>query len=359
MHLGFSLTPFGHHPAAWRGEATINAFRFDALLAQVAIAERSGLDFVLLADHLGAQPSDRLSPIAAPYEPTTLASALASRARRIGFLVAASTRQHEPYNLARRFASMDQVSGGRTGWAILGEPHENGRDQEYAALVSALWDSWEDDAFIYDKRNGRFFEPDKMHVLNHQGENFTVRGPLNVNRSPQGKPVLAHVLMAGTVPLAARHAEVIILQAADPAEAKTVISGLVRRLEQQGRQRADVRILANVIPYVAETHEQAQALHDRLQAAALKEEDASSMRGCTLIGTAAAIAGDLQGWRDAAPIDGFNILPPTIPAFETFLRDVIPALQRHAVLPGHRATLRQRLGLKRPAYPAGSLERAS
>jgi alkanesulfonate monooxygenase SsuD/methylene tetrahydromethanopterin reductase-like flavin-dependent oxidoreductase (luciferase family) len=359
MYLGFSLTPFGHHPAAWREAAAPQHLGFDALQSQVAKAEEAGFDFVLLSDRLGARPLDDLSPIAAPFEPTTLVAALATKARRIGFLAAAATSQHEPYNLARRFASLDQISGGRTGWVALPASGEFERDQEYLGLVNALWDSWEDDAFIYDKAEGRFFEPDKMHVLNHRGEHFTVRGPLNVNRSPQGKPVIAQLLSGESKALAARHAEIVLLQDPTPESANETAADFVRRLEAAGRRRQDVRILANVVPIVAETSEAAQAATNALR---FGEADRASqpLSAARLVGTPAEIARSLQQWLGLGQIDGFTILPPTIAIGHLFFTQVVPELRRLGLIKAAAGvTLRDRLGLVRPVHPAAPLERAS
>ncbi len=138
-------------------------------------------------------------------------------------IATAATNQHEPYNLARRFASLDTISKGRTGWNLVASSESFERDAEYVEVVSGLWDSWEDDAFVYDKAAGRFFVPEKMHVLNHKGEHFTVRGPLNVNRSPQGKPVITHKLTIPTLDLAAQYAEVILVDTPTLEEATELV----------------------------------------------------------------------------------------------------------------------------------------
>ncbi|EJC83030.1 flavin-dependent oxidoreductase, F420-dependent methylene-tetrahydromethanopterin reductase [Rhizobium leguminosarum bv. trifolii WSM2297] len=357
MYLGFSLTPFGHHPAAWRRAADIENLGFEALLSQVARAEQAGLDFVLLADRLGARPVDDLSPVATAFEPTTLVAALATRVRRIGFVAAAATHQHEPYNLARRFASLESISHGRTGWVAVTSDDE-GRDREYIDLVGALWDSWEDDAFIYDKENGRFFQPDKMHVLNHKGEHFSVRGPLNVNRSPQGKPVLAQILTDESRALAAHAAELVFLQSSSPSLAEEAAADFVKSLDAGKRSRTDTRILANVSPFIAGMRAEALALHDALQADG--DGPTQPLSGANLIGTPIDIADLLQQWFETGHIDGFTILPPTSATGDLFLSEVAPELQRRGLTgkPKGGSTLRHSLGLSRPTHPA-ALERAS
>ena len=202
-----------------------------------------------------------------PFEPTTLVAALATVARQIGLIATAATSQHEPYNLARRFASLDTISKGRAGWNVVISPEATARDQEYLDVVSGLWDSWEDDAFVYDKASGRFFLPEKMHFLDHKGEHFTVRGPLNVNRSPQGKPVVSHVLTA--IPLRSQRGRRNLFSSAAlrSDEARALVADFTQRLESHARKRSDVRILANVIPYHRRDQQaEAQELHDRLDA---------------------------------------------------------------------------------------------
>ncbi|WP_454857397.1 LLM class flavin-dependent oxidoreductase [Rhizobium binxianense] len=359
MHLGFSLTPFGHHPSAWRDAASVGNLSFEALLSQAARAEEAGFDFVLLSDRLGARPVGDLSPVATPFEPTTLVAALATRARRIGFLAAASTSQHEPYNLARRFASLDSISNGRAGWVAVPAPGEFARDLEYLGLVSALWDSWEDDAFIYDKAEGRFFKPGKMHVLNHKGEHFSVRGPLNVNRSPQGKPVVAQFSGGEDRLSAAERAELILLQDTTPETANETATDLAYKLEAAGRRRSDVRILANVVPIVAESAEKARAASEALR---FTEADKQSqpLSASRLVGTPAEIADSLQQWLDLGRIDGFTILPPTIAIGHLFFSEVVPELRRRGLIkPKPGETLRDRLGLPRPPHPAAEMEHAS
>lgn len=316
MHLGFSLTPFGHDPAAWQQAASREALGFTALLDQVLQAELAGFDFVLLVDRMGQRPDDTLSPLAVPFEPTTLVSALSTKARKIGFLAAAATHQHEPYNLARRFASLDTISDGRTGWVIAGG-EDPARDREYVEVVSALWDSWEDDAFIYDKANSRFFAPHKMHVLNHNGEYFSVRGPLNVNRSPQGKPVLG----ADGGSAAASQADVIFVP--DMAAAGAFASTL-----KKGRKRSDLRIFMNVTE---------------------------------ILDTPARMADSLQQQFETGDVDGFLLSPPTTAAFIRFVDTIVPELRRRGLMRTEYAgsTLRDHLDLPRPSHPAAGLERAS
>jgi alkanesulfonate monooxygenase SsuD/methylene tetrahydromethanopterin reductase-like flavin-dependent oxidoreductase (luciferase family) len=349
MHIGISIAPFGHHPAAWR-EKSEDAIHFNALAAQVKKAEEGGLDFAFFADRLGQRPLNDLSPQAVSFEPTTLVAALATVVRRIGLITTAATAQHEPYNLARRFASLDTISKGRAGWNVVVSPGATARNQEYLEVVNGLWDSWEDDAFVYDKASGRFFLPEKMHLLDHKGEYFTVRGPLNVNRSPQGKPVVSHVLTADTAEFAALSAELVFIDPASLDEARALVSDFTQRLLRHGRKRSEVRILANVIPFIGATKSDAQQLHDRLDALS---SDGERPGGLEVIGTPLDIADALQAWSGI--VDGFTVLPPVTPeGVDAFVDHVVPELRKRGLFRNSYkgSTLREHLGMHRPHHPA-------
>src|SRR5690606_25726758 len=180
-------------------------------------AERGKFDMVFLADancvrDARMEALSRSAQYIANFEPITLISALAAVTSRIGLTCTASTSYNEPYHIARKFASLDHISNGRAGWNLVtsgspGEAYNFNRDahyghaeryeraNEFAEIVTALWDSWDDDAFMRDKESGQFFVPDKLHTLNHKGKHFKVRGPLNIPRPPQGHPV---IVQAGT-----------------------------------------------------------------------------------------------------------------------------------------------------------------
>lgn len=351
MHIGISITPFGHHLAGWREGRSRTALHFDHLAAQVKKAQEGGLDFVFFADCLGRRPVDDLSPQAVPFEPTTLVAALATVAGKIGLIATAATSQHEPYNLARRFASLDMISKGRTGWNFVISPEASTRDEEYVDVVNGLWDSWEDDAFVYDKAAARFFVPEKMHVLDHKGAHFTVRGPLNVNRSPQGKPVISHLLTRGTLDIAARSADLIFIDARSLDEARALVSDFTQRLGRHGRTRSDVRVLANVIPYIGTTTAEAQQSLRKLNAMA---PDDSPPAGFEAVGTPGEIADRLHEWSKAGMVDGFTVLPPLVPEnVDAFVDDVIPELRKRGLIRDkyEGTTLREHLGFPKPPHP--------
>ena len=359
MHIGISITPFGHHPAAWRENGSPDTMDFKHLAAQVKKAEDGALDFAFFADRLGRRPIDDLSPQAVPFEPTTLVAALATVARKIGLIATAATSQHEPYNLARRFASLDTISKGRAGWNLVISPETVAREEEYIDVVSGLWDSWEDDAFVYDKASGRFFVPGKMHVLNHAGAHFTVRGPLNVNRSPQGKPLISHLLTRDTLDIAARSAELIFIGARSPDEARALVADITQRLGRHARMRSDVRILANVVPYIAGTAGEAREIRDRLDALPAAGEKPA---GLEIFGSPIGTADQLQDWSEPFGIDGFMILPPLVTeSTHAFIDGVIPELSKRGMFRNAYmgSTLREHLGLRRPPHPASRSAGAS
>jgi N-acetyl-S-(2-succino)cysteine monooxygenase len=354
MHLGVSLSPFGHHPAAWR-EATGPRRLPDIgyYTAQARRAQDGGLDFVFFADAQGRRPRTELSAQSVPFEPTTLVAALATLAKRIGFVATAATHQHEVYNLARRIASLDLISQGRVGWNFLASGPSNAWDAEYVEVVGALWDSWDEDAFVYDKTAGRFFVPQKMHVLDHRGKHFTVRGPLNVNRSPQGRPVITHVLTPHTMTIATRSADMLFLTSRSREESDALLAEVRRLLQIHGRQRSSIRILANIIPWIGATTTQARDTFDKLNAHSLSEP-ADTQQGRDVIGTASEVADALQDSFEAGQIDGFMILPPVAPSgLDAFVDSVVPELQRRGLFRDRYegTTLRDHLALAHPRQP--------
>ena len=345
MILGYSLTPLGHHPDGWQQARDPAKLGFDALLAQAVAAEMAGFDFVFLGDRLGLRPKDELSSVATPFEPTLPASAIAAATHRIGLVAAASTVQHEPYSLARRFASLDLIGQGRTGWLALTGSPEEGRDAEYLDVVNGLWESYDADAFLYNKEAGRFFDPKKMHVLDHKGRYFSVRGPLNVNPSPQGKPVVAALVGGNRDELATRKGELLLLQARTSEDLAVMARDAAEAIEALGRRRQDVRLLANIVPVLAETVEAAAEASRTLQ---FSEADrrAQPLGGTRIMGTPGEFTERLQDIVANIGLDGVTILPPTLRIAERFIADVVPELRRRGLSGGgDGVTLRDRLGL--------------
>ncbi len=291
LRLGAFLYPTGHHIAAWRHpQAQADAgSNFAHYVALAQIAEAAKFDLIFMADGVGTRGTDTeaLSRTAlryvAQFEPITLLSALAAVTKDIGFVATASTSYNEPYHIARKFASLDHISGGRAGWNLVTsssehEAHNFGRDEhyahteryeraeEFADVVRGLWDTWEEDAFPRDKESGIYFDPDKQHLLNHKGKHFKVRGPLNVARSPQGHPVL--VQAGSSEPgkeLAARTAEVVFTAHQTVEDARAFYADVKSRLAKYGRDKDDLKIMPGIFPVVGRTEEEAQAKFHQIQ----------------------------------------------------------------------------------------------
>jgi FMN-dependent oxidoreductase (nitrilotriacetate monooxygenase family) len=291
MALGAFLYPTGHHAAAWRhpdaqADAGIN-FKHYAAVAQAA--EAAKFDLLFLADSAGARGKDwsalaRFSThYVAQFEPTTLLGALAAVTERIGLVATASTTYIEPYHLARKFASIDHISGGRAGWNLVTSGNEDeafnfGYDQhpphderyeraaEFMEVVKGLWDSWEDDAFLRDKESGVFFDLDKVYTLDHKGRYFGVRGPLNIPRPPQGYPVLVQAGSsdAGRA-LAAASAEVVFTAQQTLDSAQEFYRDVKARAVANGRSPEDILILPGIFPVVGRTEAEARERFEELQ----------------------------------------------------------------------------------------------
>lgn len=433
MRLGAFLYPSGHHIAAWRHpDAKADAgIDFQHYVALARAAEAAKFDLIFLADGVGTRGEnvDFLSRTAhsyqAQFEPITLLSALAAVTERIGLVGTASTSFNEPYHVARKFASLDHISGGRAGWNLVTssseyEAHNFNRDhhlahaeryqraEEFADVVAGLWDSWDDDAFLYDKASGRFYEPSRRHVLGHEGAHFSVRGPLNVSRPPQGHPV---VVQAGSSEpgkeLAARSGEVVFTAQQTLDDAVAFYADLKGRLVRYGRQPDDLKIMPGVFPVVGRSESEAREKFEALQAlidpvvglalvSGLTGTDLSgypldgpipelaatngskSRQGLMLdlarrenltirqlyqrvagarghwqvIGTPEQIADALEARFLAHGADGYNVMAPILPGGLTdFIELVLPELRKRGLFRSEYAgtTLREHLGLRRPA----------
>jgi len=430
LKLGAFLHPTGHHVASWRypgayAEANVDFAHYRAL---VASAERAKFDLIFLADSPAMRnwPMARASRVATyvgGFEPITLLSALASVTTNIGLVATATTTYNEPFHVARKFASLDHISGGRAGWNLvtsvnIAEAHNFGREAhtehdarydraaEFARVVRGLWDSWEDDAFVRDRESGRFFDPDKVHALNHKGEHFSVRGPLNVPRSPQGRPIM---VQAGTSEvgqdLSAEVADIVFAVGRTLDNAQRFYRSLKGRLAHFGRAPDDLKIMPGLVPIVGESQQQADDTFETLQSlvhpeiglqllgemlghvdlskypldgplpeitetigshTGLKLFTEMAKRGLTIRqlyleavtrghsivrGTAEMVADHMQEWFENEAADGFNVMPPYLPgAFDDFVTKVVPILQRRGLFRTEyeARTLRENLGLKKP-----------
>lgn len=431
LKLGAFLMATGHHVAAWRHpEVPADAgldFKHYKHLAQVAEAAR--FDALFVADSVAAATGDIASRMARSdhFEPLTLLSALSAVTEHIGLIATATTTYNEPYHVARKFASLDHLSGGRAGWNLVtsdaaaeaqnfgldehvGHAERYSRAREFHQVVTGLWDSWADDAFTRDKASGQYYDPAKVHVLDHQGEHFRVKGPLNVARSPQGQPV---VVQAGSSEvgrdLAARTAEVVFTAQTSLASAQAFYADLKGRLAAYGRSPESLKIMPGVLIVVAETEALAKekfesfqdlvephvgvallgrmlgnfdlsgypldgplpelpltdsgqrsrqvlltelAARENLNLAQLGRRIAGGRGHYSLIGTPEQIADELQNWFENGAADGFNVLVPHLPGgLEDVARLLVPELQRRGLFRTEYegSTLRENLGLQRPA----------
>ena len=435
IKLGAFLMQTGHHIAAWRhpGAQADAGSNFRHYVELVQKAEAAKFDAIFLADAVGVRstnlPSLARTARADHFEPLTLLSALAAVTDRIGLIATVSTSFNEPFNVARKFASLDQISGGRSGWNLVtssggAEAQNFNRDEhlehalryeraaEFHDVVTGLWDSWEDDSFTRDQDSGLYLDPGKLHVLGHKGKHFSVRGPLNVSRSPQGRPV---VVQAGASEagkdLAARTAEVIFVAHQTFGEAKAFYADIKARVRQHGRHPDDVKIMPGIFPVVgrtqAEADEKFQQLQDLIHPTVglellstvvggvdlsgypldgplpelpetngpksrqrllvdLARRDNLSIRDLYLhiagarghqqvVGTPERIADQLQQWFGEGGADGFNIMSPWFPGgLDDFIEGVLPELRRRGLFRNEYEgrTLREHLGLKRPVHPA-------
>ena len=284
MRLGVFVQTPGHHVVGWRHpEATATGWPNLPLMQHIAAsAEAAKFDMFFLGDGFATGYGEHPSTIG-KFEPLTLLSALAMTTSKLGLAATASTTYAEPYHVARSFASLDHLSGGRAGWnvvttayakssAVFGRNHPP-HDERYAMageFVEAcrlLWDSWDDDAFAADKATGRYVRPGSLHVPNFEGKYFTVAGGLNVPRCPQGHPVLIQAGSSGPgQALAARIADVVFTAQNDLVEAQAFYTGLKAQVAGFGRDPANVLVMPGVFPVVGRTEEEAQALFAELNA---------------------------------------------------------------------------------------------
>jgi FMN-dependent oxidoreductase (nitrilotriacetate monooxygenase family) len=323
IRLGAFLPGGGQHVTAWRHPDSpadgATSFAFHVQLAQEA--ERGLFDAYFLADGLAVSFGGGMeggNAKVAGFEPVTLFAALAPLTKHIGLIATASTTYEEPYNLARKFASLDLISNGRAGWNVvttateaaahnfnLDQQHPHAvryaRAAEHVDVVKKLWDSFEDDAFLRDKATGRFFHEGKLHPTDHRGTHFKVKGPLNVSRSPQGHPV---IVQAGQSEdgrgLAAATAEVIFTAHQRLDTAQEFYRDIKARARRLGRDPSHVLVMPGVSPFVGRTLDEARERYDRLTSLILPEDGISLLNGLTG-GTLDLKGYDLDGPLPPAP----------------------------------------------------------
>ncbi|GLF91807.1 putative monooxygenase YxeK [Bacillus safensis] len=428
LKLGVFIAGTGHHVASWRHpnavpDAAMNLDYFKQLAKK---AEEGKMDLFFLADSLSINQTSHPN-VLTRFEPLTLLSSIAESTSTIGLAATASTTYSEPFHIARQFASLDHLSGGRAAWNVVtssieetaknfsGEEHlahhkRYERAEEFVDVVKGLWDSWEEDALVRNKETGEFFEPGKLHELQHKGEFFSVRGPLNVSRTPQGQPV---IIQAGSSDdgqkLAAKTAELIFTAQNDLDKAKEFYQSLKGKVEAAGRAREDVSIMPGIFPIIADTEEEAQAKYEELQELIVPEiglsilqnylggidlsqypldgplpeidpstsnavksrfdlvmnmarkdnltirqlyQSVAGSRGHNIfIGTPEQLADVMETWLTEEAADGFNVMPPLLPeGLDVFVDRVVPILQERGLFKTDYTgqTLRENLGLTEP-----------
>jgi FMN-dependent oxidoreductase (nitrilotriacetate monooxygenase family) len=277
LRLNAFIHDIGHHEAAWRLPESdpLATTDIDHYIGIARIAEDAGFDSVFFADNVNLHGDPRYRPVGI-LEPTTLLAALAVSTSRIGLIATASTSYSEPFELARRFSSLDHISRGRIGWNIVTSAGDAaarnfGRDaqalhrdryeraEDFLAAVTELWDSWADDARVADKATGVFADPDRIRAVDHHGPYFDVAGPLNIPRAPQGYPLL---VQAGSSldgrEFAARWAEAVFTAQRTLVEGQHFYADLKRRTVAAGRRAEDILILPGVVPFLGSTEAEAR-----------------------------------------------------------------------------------------------------
>lgn len=322
LHLGYMYWANGTHPAGWRYPGAEHARAHDPdYIAQLArIVEDAAFDFFFFGDRLatGTEYQYTNTSVIARIEPFTAAAYLATLTSRIGLVVTANPTYYEPFNLARLTASLDYISQGRASWNIVtgadgraafnysrtehgDATYRYDRADEFVELVRALWDSWEDDAFVRNKETGEFVDGSKIHPVDHEGKTFRVKGPLNVARPPQGHPVILH---AGTSDrsrdLAAREADVIFAGLATIAQGVEYSADIRRRAAAAGRNPKEIFVLPGLTPIVGGTLEAARAIYDELNALIVLDEDVR-YGGRGPDGWLVANGADAAGLREGVP----------------------------------------------------------
>lgn len=327
MHLGLFLLGTGSHVAGWRYPGAIDRFTdIKALQKTCQIAEKGKFDFIFMGDNLHADVSTHPS-YAARFEPMTMLANIAAVTSHIGLGATMSTTYGDPFTVARMFASLDFISGGRAAWnavttanpaasANFGSTHPDHasryeRAEEFIDVVKGLWDCWEDDALVADRASGLYIDEGKMHPLDHRGRFFQVRGPLNIPRAPQGQPVITQA--GGSAPgrrLAARTADVVFSVVQDIREAQEGYAALKEEVAACGRSPDKVTMLPGVMPIVGRTDKEAFDILHELQGY-LGEKDALGLLSDRL-------GMDMSGYALDGPIPDVP-LPDTYHSFSSVM----------------------------------------
>jgi alkanesulfonate monooxygenase len=440
LRLTAFMRPVSLHTAAWRypGAWPDANFNFGHIVRFIQKLEAGKIDGFFMADHLAVlnMPMDALKRSATPtsFEPFTLLSALAMVTKHIGLMATGSTTYDAPYHVARRFASLDHISGGRAAWNIVttsnpdasmnfGHDDQMEHDERYARareffdVVTGLWDSWADDAFIRDVETGTYIDPSKMHVLDHKGKYLNVRGPLNIARPVQGWPVIvqAGASNAGRQ-LAAETSECVFTALRSADEGRAFRKDIRARAEKAGRDPDHLKILPGCMVYVGDSLDEAREKRAKLDSmvhydsaiaglsialgldarkldpdaplpeipqsnasqsgrdrtVALAKRENMTVRqlaqrlgghgGLAMLGTPKTIADQMEDWFTTGASDGFTLQFPYLPmGLDDMVDRVVPELQRRGLFRKEYegTTLRENLGLPRPPNRFFSRPRSS
>ena len=430
LRLGAFMRPVSIHTAAWRypGGTPDANFNLKALVQYAQTLERGKFDAFVMADHLAVlnMPMDALkrSATVTSFDPLTLLPALAMATKHLGLIATASSTFEPAYTIARRFASLDHISEGRAGWNLVTTsnpdaalnfgmddqmPHAEryARAREFFDVVTGLWDSWADDAFVRDVESGIYFDPARLHVLDHKGKYLKVRGPLNIARPVQGWPVIvqAGASDAGRQ-LAAETAEMVFAAGGPIADARAFYADVKGRAAKVGRNPDHIKILPGAFVVVGDSLDEAKEKRARLDGLVnydssiaavsmalgvdarqfdpdkplpddIPETEASKSGrdrvielgrrenltvrqiagrlggygGLGMLGTPAMIADQMEEWLATDACDGFNVMFPYLPGgLDDFVDKVVPELQSRGIFRTEYegVTLRENLGLPRP-----------
>ncbi|MEL0322843.1 MAG: LLM class flavin-dependent oxidoreductase [Rhodospirillales bacterium] len=427
--LGAFMRPVSIHTAAWRfpGGSPDANFNLKTIVSLAKKLEAAKFDAFFMADHLAVlnMPMEALkrSATVTSFDPLTLLPAIAMVTNHLGLIATASTTFESPYLIARRFASLDHISDGRAGWNIVTTsnpdaaknfgmddqmPHAQryARAREFFDIVTGLWDSWADDAFVRDVEKGIFFDPNRLHILDHEGEYLKVRGPLNIARPIQGWPLIvqAGASDAGRQ-LAAETAEMVFSSARNIPDAQEYFQDIKSRAENAGRNPDHLKILPGALVIVGETEAEAREKRDLLDSLVHYDSGIASLSialghdaskfdpdaplpnvpeteasksgqarvkglaqaenltvrqlagrfggyaGNAFVGTPKSIADQMEAWIDEEASDGFNIMMPYLPmGLDDVCEKVVPELQRRGRFRTEYSgrTLRENLGIPRP-----------
>jgi len=363
LKIGGMIDGVGWNYMGWRHpDMPANASEsIDYYVQKAKRLEEGKFDMIFLADvsHIGP---GMIPHYLSMFEGVSILSALSMVTNSIGLTATIATSYADPFTVARQMASLDKISNGRAGWnAITSNPgglanysrtHLSKPDlypmkEEFLEIVEGLWDSYEDDAFIRDKKTGEFFDPQKMHALNYRGNYFSVDGPLNISRSRQGRPV---IFQAGTssdfMNIAAKHAEGALVNGEDLEYAKAFSQELKRRVKLEGRSPDDFLIMPTQNPIVGRTEKEAEEKFQELQSLM----PVYRIPKPTFFGSAEKVADQVQEWYEAGAMDLLLLRQELPSGLDDFIDLVVPILQDRGIFREEYEsnTLRGNLGLPYP-----------